>query len=405
MKICVLTHIYPKFKGDLCAPFMEDICENLQALGHEVTVLMPYTPELNRKQNDHTVNLKTYKYIFPDSLHLLGYGRTLKVDIAFKKQVILLSPFLFLFSFLSLWKLVRKDRPDILHAHWVLPNGFIGALVARITKVPLVISIPGSDILVSEMNFIFRWMARFAFATANLITTNSSDLRDSAIKIGAKPEKFKFIIYGVDPDVFQPDETKTKILRKKLGIKDKEIVILAVGRLVYKKGFDVLIKSIPLVVKEYPDVKVVIVGKGGLEDDLINLTNSLKVKEYVLFIGNVMRDEISDYYNMADIFAMPSVMRPVDGLNVCVVEAMASGKPIVASNVGGNPLVVRDGKNGFLFNEGDSVQLAKRIVKLLASPSLRKKFGECSRQMVLKEFNWEYLARSYIRAFEEILSI
>jgi glycosyltransferase involved in cell wall biosynthesis len=382
---------------------MGDICENLQALGHKVTVLTPYTPEFDWKQEDYTVNLRTYKYIFPNRLHLLGYGLTLKVDIAFRKQVIFLSPFLFLFCFLSLWRLVRRDRPDILHAHWVLPNGFIGALVARITKVPLAISIPGSDILVSEMNFIFRWMARFAFKTANLITTNSSDLRDSAIKIGAKPEKFKLIIYGVDPGIFRPDDSKTKKLRKKLGIKDKETVILTVGRLVYKKGFDILIKSIPLVIKDHSDVKVIIVGEGDLKDDLINLACSLGVREYVLFVGNVMRDEISDYYNMADIFAMPSVMRPVDGLNVCVVEAMSCGKPIIGSNVGGNPLVVQNGKNGFLFNEKNSTQLASCIVKLVTSPFLRKKFGERSREMILKEFNWEKLAQRYINAFNKLL--
>ena len=128
----------------------------------------------------------------------------------------------------------------------------------------------------------------------------------------------------------------------------------------------------------------------------------MAVRERIYFVGNVPRHELTGYYNMADIFAMPSVRLPVDGLNVSVVEAMSCGLPIVASNIGGNPLVVADGDNGLLVDEGDHVALSAAVNRLLGDAPLRAAMGRRSRERVLAEFSWQRLALSYKSLFGEL---
>lgn len=401
LNVCVLTHNYPRFPGDISGTFIEALCEHLAAPGHSVHVLTPYDPRFAREKGDGRATLHTYRYIFPDSLHRLGYMQTMQGDVAMKQSAYFLSPFLFLFGFLACWRLVRRIRPDLLHAHWVLPNGFIAALVSHLTGTPLVVSLPGSDVFMAGRNPLFRRMARLAFDRAALLTTNSADLRDEAVRLGADPRKFELIIYGVDPQALKPDPTGVAELRSRLGL-DDAVVILGVGRFVHKKGFDVLIRAMPELAAKFPQARAVLVGDGDLREEWIALARQLGLADRVTFAGIVPRDQINTYYNMADIFAMPSVVRPADGLNVCVADALACGRPVVASDVAGNPLVIRDGEDGFLVPQNDPAALAEALGRLIADPQLRRRMGQRARQMAVEEFSWQAIARRYLEIFQEV---
>ena len=133
----------------------------------------------------------------------------------------------------------------MIHAHWLLPNGFFGAVASRLLDIPLVVSIPGSDALVAGQNPLFRAMTRFTLDQAGLITANSHALRDVAVQeLGADPARFDLIIYGVDPNALRPDPTGTSEFRAGLGIPDDALLLLAVGRMVYKKGFDIALRAL-----------------------------------------------------------------------------------------------------------------------------------------------------------------
>jgi len=110
------------------------------------------------------------------------------------------------------------------------------------------------------------------------------------------------------------------------------------------------------------------------------------------------------WYNMADALAMPSVTKPADGLNVCVLDAMACGKPILASDCAGNDLVVEHGKNGFLFPEGDAAALADAIVQLASQPQLGRRMGQESRRLIDEALGWPHLARRYRQHFHRLLA-
>ncbi len=436
MRTLTLTHNYPRFAGDFSGTFIKALCDSLCAAGNDMIVLTPYdeafeTPPpqpshpallparqaVSREREQTPLSLTgrgaggegrsphiiTYRYIWPARFHQLGYMRTLEADVQLRGWAVPLSPLLFLFGTLAAWRVARRERPDIIHAHWVLPNGFIGAIVSRLTRIPLVISLPGSDVLMAGKNRIFNWMARFAWRTASLITTNSTDLRDEAIRLGAPAEKFDLIVYGVNANEFVPCADGTRELRQSLHLAADDVIVLAVGRMVYKKGFDVLIRAMELLRTSHPHIKAVLIGDGDLKDEWQSLAQSLGVADRVLFVGRVPHDEIARYYNLCDMLAMPAVTHPADGLNVCVVDAMACAKPIVASRAAGNPLVVADGLNGFRVDENRPDQLAHAIARLADSPGLRAQMGAASRRRIVAEFDWPHLAQRYLDHFRQIV--
>ena len=176
MKVCTLTHTYPRFPNDINAPFVEHLMEHIARLENDVSVLTAYDPEWNRTPGDHNVDLRTYRYILPDRLHILGYSRTIEGNIKFRKRMLMLSPFLFIFAHRAFLRLVKEKKPDIIHAQWILPNGFIAGHISRITGIPLLIQLHGSDVFTAEKNALFRSMARYAASHADYIVSPSPDL-------------------------------------------------------------------------------------------------------------------------------------------------------------------------------------------------------------------------------------
>jgi glycosyltransferase involved in cell wall biosynthesis len=401
MKIGVLTHNYPRYPGDFSGRFVEALSEELARQGHQVAVLAPWDPAYARQKNDHRVELRLYRYAPRASWHRLGYMRTMRADVALRGVTYLLAPGLFLAGAWAALRWAAAERPDVLHAHWTLPNGFLAALAARRYRIPLVVSIPGSDATVAGQNPIFRRMARFAFGQAGLITANSTALRDVAVAdLGADPAKFDLIAYGVDPNAVRPDPTGTADLRGQLGIPADAFVVLAVGRMVYKKGFDRLLRAAALL--EAGNWKLVFIGEGDLWAEWQALGQALGLGDRVHWVGNVPSDRIGVFYNMADALAMPSVTRPADGLNVAVLDAMSCAKPVIGTAAAGNELAIRDGSNGFLVPEGDEAALARGLAILAADPALRGRLGLAGRRLIETELGWPQLARRYVAHFERL---
>ena len=406
MKVCTLTHTYPRFTGDINAPFVENLMEHIAGLGNDVSVLTAYDPEWNRMPGDHTVDLRTYRYVWPERLHILGYSRTIEGNIRFPIRMLALSPLLFLSAYRAFKKLVTETKPDIIHAHWILPNGFIAALVSRATGVPLLIQLHGSDVFTAEKNALFRRMARYAASQADYIVSPSPDLIERLGRIGIDTGKFGLVPNtvesGFSTDVSDADAAR---LRKKLGIPEGAAVVLAMGRMVYVKGFSYLLEAFQKVAQEFSDVTLVLAGGGVLFDEMKALAQRLGISGRVVMPGAVMRNEVPVYFKMADMFVVPSIRHEsgaVDGLPVVVPEAMAAGLPIIASNVGGIPVLVRDGKNGVLVSERDTDALASAMIRLINDPGLRQEYGRRSRLVIEDSVNYDAVAAHFSTLYKEI---
>jgi glycosyltransferase involved in cell wall biosynthesis len=401
MHIGVLTHNYPRFVGDFSGTFIEAICEEFVAQGQQVTVWSPHDAAYNRPLDDG-VRLRLYRYAWPASLEQLGYMRSMQGDLALRLNTYALSPAFFAAGVAKVVREARRVRPDVLHAHWILPNGFIGAAASRLLGIPLVVSVPGSDAQVAAQNPLFRRMARFAFDQAALLTANSESLRDAVVALGANPAKFDMIIYGTDPRALRPQSAGVAQRRAELAIPTDATVLLCVGRMVYKKGFDDLIRALAISPLNERAVVAVMVGQGDQWLEWQQLGQQLGVADKLRWLGNVPKDRIVVDYNLADVLVMPSVSKPADGLNVCVLDAMSCGKAVVASTVAGNALAVMDGVTGFLVHEQAPAELAAALTRLVDDPTLCQPMGAAGRARIEEELGWPHLARRYLAHFARL---
>lgn len=429
MRLAVLTHNYPRFPGDFSGNFVAALSDELARQGSDVAVLAPWDAAYQPLPPPH---LHLWRYAPRAGWHRLGYMRTMEADVHMRRETYLLAPSFFAAGTATTLRWCRQHRPDVIHAHWLLPNGFFGAVASRRLGIPLVVSIPGSDALVAGQNPLFRAMTRFTLDQASLITANSLALRDVAVQeLGADPAKFDLIIYGVDPHALRPDPTGTSEFRASLGIAGDALLLLAVGRMVYKKGFDVALRALSILKQSgllpaphsanhpgaaprrgggrspewapLPALHLALAGDGDLWLEWQALGRELGLDGHVHWLGRVPFDRMGPVYNAADALVMPSITRPADGLNVCVLDAMACARPVIGTTAAGNELVIRDGVNGFVVPESDTAALASAILRLAAMPAeQRHAMGTAGRRLVETEFGWPHLARRYLEHFSRL---
>ena len=406
MKVCILTHGYPRFPDDITAPFIESIAETLQQHeGVDVTVLTPDTPQFARSATDSTVNLQTYRYFFPRHLQRLGYSNTLVNDCALKKYVYLLAPFLFISGILHLFWLSRKHKFDVIHAHWLLPNGFISAVVNRLLKIPFVITLHGSDIFVSKQNFIFKNMAKWTLKHAAMVTSVTPSFLPELAALGVLQEKRCLIPNGVTPEVFPfPPHNQLATLREKLSIPEDHLVLFALGRIVLKKGFEYLIAALPQIREKVTQVTLVLGGDGSDLARLKKLAQEKEVSDIIRFPGTINRADVPTYFHLCDLFVLPAVFDPkgnVDGCPIVILEAMACGKPVVSSDISGIPIVVKDGETGILVDEKNVDALATAIISLLENPAKREQLGRAGQQRIQQELTWTKTIEQFISIYQQ----
>ena len=398
MKILTITSSYPKYARDTTAPFIASITKALASRGHEVTVVLPAHRDLDLEPVPG-VRFRPYRYAPTEGLSVFGYAESLRADIALRGATYLAAPLALVSGTRKLLSESYRERYDVVHAHWVVPNGTMAWPVSKARGLPLVVSLHGSDVFMSEKKSAFRSAAKLAFSQARAATACSDDLAERSLALGAT-EKPRVVPYGVDVGPFGGEPTELggepTELRQSLGIEKNAVVILAVGRLVHKKGFEYLVDAAAALEQE--PIHLVIAGKGDLRPALEERARQAGIYERAHFVGNVERDALPGYFAMADIVAVPSVRDGagnVDGLPNVVLEAMASGTAIVASDVAGIPQAIRVGEDGLLVPEKDPGSLAEALRKLASSRSLRKTLGASARKRAEEDFSWDLVGERF----------
>lgn len=393
MKICMLTSSYPRFPGDGIATFVRSLAEGLSHLDHQVWVLAPYDPAI-REMESSKVWVRRFKYVWSDSLCLVGHARSLYGDVQLKSLVYLVVPLFVVSAFLHLLVLTIRYRFDVIQAHWVLPSGLVAALVAKLRAIPLVISLHGSDVYVAEQSRLFGWLAKLTFQWSRRVTACSQDLLDRAVALGLDPNKAEVIPYGVDLERFASDcvqKTEVSMLRERMGLNVDDIVIGSMGRLVYKKGFEYLIRAMSDVLTEFPHGRLAIAGEGDLKPELEQLAAELGISGKVILPGHISWGSVPAYLSLCDLFVVPSVQDHqgnVDGLPNVLLEAMAAGCPIVASRVAGIPAIIRAGVNGVLIPQKDPRALSNAMRRLLKDSNDRRALGDAARAYAQSQLSW-----------------
>jgi len=400
MKILMVTSSYPLFPGDGTAPFIEEIARSVVARGHEVDVVLPAHPRLSRI-DEPGLRFFPFPYAPHPSLNVWGYAQSLNADRGFKGKTLMVAPFAALATTRAVRRRLASHSYDIVHAHWVVPGGVLSRKPAKAAGKPLVISLHGSDVFAAERSLLVGMAARRAFLAAGAVTACSCDLRDRAIALGARDGSTRTVPYGVDAPFFSnslPDDQR-EAMRRRLGASSSQTLVVAVGRLVEKKGFAHLIEA----VGGAPQLHVAIVGDGDLQGEL--QARARESQASVTLAGRFSRTETRDALQCADIVAVPSVIDSkgnVDGLPNVLLEAMASGRAIVASRVAGIPDVVRDGVEGVLVPPADAGSVREALKRLAIDGGLRAELGEGAARRVQRDLTWDRVAatleESYVQA-------
>jgi glycosyltransferase involved in cell wall biosynthesis len=271
--------------------------------------------------------------------------------------------------------------------------------------VPLAIGLHGSDVFLAEKLGV-RSLARRALGRTRLLTGCSPELVDRVCALGFPAERSRVIPYGVDIAAFSPAPERRQIWRQKLGIPADAPLLLGVGRMATKKGFQVLLEALPDLLRERPEAHVVLAGGGDLFDRFAAVAAAWPGRVHLP--GAVLRDTLPDLYRAADLFVLPAVhdaQGNVDGLPNVILEAMASGLPVVASGISGIPLAVEDGRTGLLVAEKEPRQLLAALLRLLADRGLARSLGERARGKAVAELTWDAVAARYREGYEAALSM
>jgi glycosyltransferase involved in cell wall biosynthesis len=382
---------------------VREIALGLERLGDEVTVLVPHAPGLPVEWSDAGLRVRSFRYA-PERCELLGYGRSLASDERVRGGAGWVAP---LYA-LSVRGAVRREllraRYDLVHAHWLVPNAV--ALVAAGLGVPLAVGLHGSDVFLAE-KLPFRWASRWALRGTRLLTGCSPELVDRVCALGFPRERARVIPYGVDIATFSPAPERRGIWRARLGIPPEAPVLLGVGRMVTKKGFQHLLEILPRLRARQPDLHIVLAGGG---DRLEEFRAAARASEpsgppTVHFPGAVLRDALPDLFRAADVFVLPAVHDAsgnVDGLPNVILEAMASGLPVVASGISGIPLAVVEGETGTLVPEGDAPALALALERLLADRALCARMGQRGRERAVARLTWDAVAAEYRQSYLDV---
>jgi glycosyltransferase involved in cell wall biosynthesis len=402
--IVMVTSSYPRFPGDSVGTFMEPIAQSVAARGHIVHVVAPWHPLLRRSAFEGGVHFHFYRYAPLPALNVFGYAAAMRADVSLRGAAFVAAPLALAQGWRMARRVARQHRATIVHAHWVIPGGVTGWLAAP--ELPLVVSLHGSDVFVAEKLMPARVAARRVFRKAGAVTACSPDLAQRAIRLGADPSRVDVVPYGVDTDRFTPDRADRNAVRSAVGATEHDLLIFAAGRLVRKKGFEYLIDAASRLPERLRAV-VIVGGAGDLDAELRERAAGARHTR-ISFVGNLTQDRVADYLAAADLAVVPSIRDDagnVDGLPNIVLEALATGVPLVTTAAGGIGEVVANGETAVVVPERDASAICAAIVSLADDGERRRLLGARARASVQRQFGWERTAERIEGAYDRALAL
>lgn len=288
-------------------------------------------------------------------------------------------------------KSIKQTKPDVIHVHGTRA-GLLGRLAAIGFNIPVIYTEHLWTKQFRLRNKILNFVHYFAnwfldmFTTLNIAVSQAvkSFLVSSNI---SRMDKVKVIYNGIEPTNFEAQTFRS----------DKEFLIATVGTLNPQKGVQYLIRALPKIKAEFPGVQLEIIGDGGYKKTLVKEVAKLKLKSYVKFTGFV--PDVSKYLTKFDLYVQPSLS---ESFGLAIVQAMSVGLPVVATNTGGIPEVVTEGKSGYLVEPENPKSLADAILELLRHPSLARKMGQMGRKEARFKFNLSDMVNELEKTYEEV---
>ena len=375
-KLLVTASTFPRWEGDTEPRFVLDLSKALLKY-FDVTVLVPAAIGAKDKEVLEGVNVIRYHYFPIHKWETLCYPGAIVPRIKEKRLRIVLVPFLLIALW---WKLLRMLHEfDVVHAHWIIPQGIVQSFFSK----PYMVTGHGGDVTSLNKGIIKKWKIK-CLKKASFVTVVSKALEKEIHKL-YPVKNIQVISMGCDLSKFG----KQFRVENYFAQNEKKIVLF-VGRLAEKKGVTYLINAMKNI-----DALLIIVGDGPLKQQLEEQASQMKNK--IKFLGAKTHEELKTIYASSDIFVAPSITAKdgdKEGFGLVFLEAMASGLPVIGSNSGGIPSIVKDGENGFLVEEKDVKDLQEKIEILIRNPDLYDRFSY-NAIATAKGYDYQIIGRRY----------
>jgi phosphatidyl-myo-inositol dimannoside synthase len=398
--LCVTSNL-PRWAGDSTTPFVLHLAADLRALGWEVDCLAPHAEGAAVREELEGVPVERFRYLWPPSAQTVCYSGGALVNLRRSRANQAKLPALVATEWAAIARRVARGRYDLVHAHWLLPQGLVATAPPR--RTPVVATAHGGDVFGLPGKALAR-AKRLALERADAVTANSSfteaALRRLAPGLGAVAR----IPMGVDTTAPDPDQVAAVRAASRRG--DGPFVAYA-GRLVEEKGVDDLLRAVAALVGRRPDTTALVLGEGQDRGALEALAGELGLDGRVTFGGWAAPGAVAAALAAADVVAAPSRQGPdgwVEAQGLTVVEAMAAGTPVVATRSGGVGDAVVDGETGLLVDERSPDQLAAAIERLATDEALAARCVEQGRRLAQERFSRRTTAEAFSTLFDEVLA-
>lgn len=400
-RVLCVTSNYPRWQGDSTTPFVHHLAQDLVAMGWKVDVLVPHAPTAAKHEILAGISVERFRYLWPERLETVCYQGGALMNLKQNRFNYIKLPALVFFEWAAIIKRLKDGKYDLLHSHWILPQGFTGVLAATPLKVPHIITVHGSDAFALKGKILSRFK-HFSLVNADAVTVNSSATKRQVLSIAPELSDLSLIPLGITET--QPDLKRTAKLR--LQLKDtKGPLLIFVGRLIDLKGVDDLLHAVALVSKNYEGTRLIILGEGPLRGELEKLTESLGIEKLVKFIGWVDQSDVTNYLSAADIFIGPSKKSPdgsTEAQGLTFLEAMQTGTPVIATKVGGIIDTVQHEKTGLLVSENSPSAIAKSVIRLTEDKQLKDSLVKQAKESIGR-FTRTASASEFSRLFEKTI--
>ena len=342
--------------------------------GWHVSLITWHMPNENNIINK---NIRIYRVFFPPH-YIFRYGCLLEIAL-----------------------MLKNIKPDILHAHYLGHFGIIAGLYGKIFRFkPIVLSAWGSDILYDAKGFK-KILIKLSMEIADLITCDGINSKEAMVKLGMSPSKIRIIYHGVDTDLFSPDKRDRKLIGDLFGNEDFPAVVCA-RALNSRGGIETFIKSIPIILSEFPDTKFLIIGDGVDKKRLMKLARFMGLCNSLKFLGYISHEDLPRFLASSDIYVSPSLLD--GGVAVATLDAMSCSVAPIVTDVGDNKMWIKDAKNGFVVDINRPDLIADRVICLLKNGKMRDNFGSACRCAIIEKQdyykNMEVMENLYLELME-----
>jgi len=396
MKLLSLSTTYPESQNSSAPRFVHELNKELVNLGFDITAIVPHQRNFQTFLKMDSVNVRFFKYL-PEKFEMSG---SIPDEIkSFKGKIKLII--MTLFFFFSVFRICFSDRTYILHGNWAFPSGYIAYLISKLFNKKFIVTIHGSEIPLLEKLVLIKPIVISSLNSSYRVVTSNNFLKKKLIHLGVLEEKIELIRPIPNFINHNLNQNELKEFRKRITEPSNKI-ILFVGRLTEVKGTEYLIKSFPKL--KTKNTHLIIVGDGVLLEPLKQLSKKLKIEKTVTFFGPANRTELAHFYQISDVFVMPSIIDSsggTEGTGLVIPEAMKFGIPVVASKVGGISETIIHEENGLLVNQKDPTSIAEAIDRIISDDKLSSYLIKNSTKTV-KEFLPSEIAKKYQEIFNNI---